>query len=190
MVYNSPPLKSSQKRLKVKCVWSDFISTKRQPSHKRLRINCRLYEERQSWYISSLKKWATILLKPRGSVNWEDQSKSYGKVTASLRFRWHLKDLLWVNDVLGTSVTGVCFNKGRQCVNSQTQTHTCAPDEVRSGCVPISLLFSGFSFSLWELLDRNTSVRLESFKLSLKPVFLNAAFSRSEVISHRDSSLS
>lgn len=92
--------------------------------------------------------------------------------------------------MLRKSTTGLCFNKGRQCVNSQTYAHTCAPDEVRSGCVPISLLFSGFSFSLWEILDLNTSARLESFKLSFKPVFLNAAFSRSEVTAHRELSLS
>lgn len=136
------------------------------------------------------KKWATVILKPQGSANWKDQSKSYGKVTASIRFRWHLKDFIWVNDVLRKSATGICFSKGRQCVKSQTHTHTCATDEVRSGCVPISLLFFGFFFSLWELLDLNTLVRLESFKLSFKPVILNAAFSRSEVISHRELSLS
>lgn len=61
---------------------------------------------------------------------------------------------------------------------------------MRSGQAVFQLLFSGFSFSLWELLDLNALVKLESFKLSFKLVFLNVAFSRSEVISYRESSLS
>lgn len=88
---------------------------------------------------------------PQGSVNWEDQSKSYGKVTVSLRFRWHLKDLVWVNDVLRKSASGECFNKGNVWILRHIHTRV---HQMRSGQTVFqfhscSLAFLSLCGSFW-----------------------------------------